>query len=348
MFWALVGVCFSLTAQEQPLGVVAVIAEKGPVIEEIPLTGTVNSTQFVRLSAAVAGLVSAVAVDAGSKVEQGDTLVRLDDEIARFDWQAATAEVQRLEAQLADSKRRLDEVQELAAENSIAATEVASREARVTIDQAALATAKAGASRRLALLQRHRVRAPFSGVVRSKETEVGAWVTPGTAVLELVATEALRIDFQTPQEHFAKIREDTVVLLRDADGQFLPLEVDAAVPVTDPVARTFLLRVNVIDMPHLTPGMSANGLLRLESTRQSVSIPRDALIRYPDGRTTVWIVSKDGSATRVKEQAVTIGSVSGGMVEVITGLLGGEQVVVRGNEALRNGQEVQVVLEAQT
>jgi multidrug efflux pump subunit AcrA (membrane-fusion protein) len=86
--------------------------------------------------------------------------------------------------------------------------------------------------------------------------------------------------------------------------------------------------------------LSASGVLRLDSGARGVAVPRDALIRYPDGRVTVWIAEADGEQVRVRELRVQTGSGFGGRVAITSGLEAGALVVVRGNESLYEGQTV--------
>ena len=71
-------------------------------------------------------------------------------------------------------------------------------------------------------------------------------------------------------------------------------------------------------------------------------LPRDALIRYPDGRTIVWVAAVEGDRYVVEERQVKTGLTFDGKVEIIEGLSSGERVVIRGNEALRQGQQVRI------
>jgi len=71
-------------------------------------------------------------------------------------------------------------------------------------------------------------------------------------------------------------------------------------------------------------------------------VQRDALIRYPDGRITVWVVVEDGDVTRVREQPVRTGLTFNGKVAVTGDLSPNALVVVQGNEALRDRQQVVV------
>jgi len=123
----------------------------------------------------------------------------------------------------------------------------------------------------------------------------------------------------------------------------LEARVGATVPVSDPQARTFIVRVYPErgDLP-ITPGMSASATLRLAAGREGVVVPRDALIRYPDGRVTVWVVRREERGAVVHERQVETGLAFAGRVEVRAGLEAGARVVTRGNEALSEGQPVRL------
>jgi RND family efflux transporter MFP subunit len=118
----------------------------------------------------------------------------------------------------------------------------------------------------------------------------------------------------------------------------------ARVPVSDSAARTFTLRVEPqADAPlPLTPGMSARAEIELATGETGVAVPRGAVMRYPDGRTTVWIAAQDGERTVARERQVELGRSFDGLVHVETGLEPGQRVVVRGNETLRPGQPVRI------
>jgi len=321
-------------------------SQSAPIIREERVTGTVTSPRSASLSAQVGGMVARIAVEEGDRVEPGQVLLELDRELAEHALETAEADRARARATLADARRRLDEGQRLVADKSIPRSEYESLGAAVEIAEAELAAATAEARQQAAVLERHQIKAPFAGVVSERRTELGEWVAPGTAVLELVATEGLRFDFRVPQELYPRLDGDAeVVLSLNAlpEAQF-PGRIAAAVPVSDPAARTFLLRVLPADEAHpaITPGMSARALLRIDTGREGVVVPRDALLRYPDGRVSVWVLEEVEGATRVSERLVELGLIFGDRVEIREGLEAGATVVVEGNEALQDGQAVRV------
>lgn len=336
---------WSLPAQEPPPVVISE-AERAEIVEELSLSGTLTSPRTARLSPEVEGRVAEIAVDAGQRVAADDVLLRLDDEIARLELTQVRAALRQAAAELDDARRRLREARDLAERASIADTEVRAREAELHTDSAVVDRRRAEVAYQAALVERYSLEAPFDGVIASRLTDLGEWIGPNTHVLELVAIDRLRLDLQVPQRHFGRVTVGTPLSLRlDAlRDQPVTAEITEIVPVSDPQTRTFLARAGLDNRDgRMTPGMSARATLRIGTGRQGIVVPRDALIRYPDGRTTVWVASRSGSPVRtVIERRVRTGLSFGRRIELLAGLRAGTPVVVAGNEALVEGQEVRV------
>jgi RND family efflux transporter MFP subunit len=312
----------------------------------VRVNGTVTSPRSATISASVAGLITELELDAGDRVEQGSVLVQLDPELAQLEAAAASASVNSSETQLADARRRLREAEKLWRDKGIAESEVKTLRAEVATDESDLLVASSQLRLREAIVARHTVRAPFGGVVNRRITEIGEWVNRGDGLVELVATDDLRFDFPVPQEFYAALKDNTrVELMLDAiPGVVLQGKVITAVPVQNADTRTFMLRVETAtetDLP-ITPGMSARATLHLGTGRKAVVIPRDALLRKPDGGTSVWVLDESGSELLVHERSVKTGIDMGQNVEARSGVTAGEKVVTRGNEALRDGQTVRL------
>lgn len=334
----------SLAAQELPLVQVAQADEAG-IVEEVRLTGSLTSLRSARLSPEVAGRVERIAVDAGDRVEAGALLLELDDALARIELEQARAAEREAETAFEDARRRLGEAQRLAEHDSLAETQLRSREAEVREDAAVLDRRRAERALREALLERHSLEAPFPGVVSRRMTDLGEWVEPGTPVLELVGTGSLRLDLQVPQTYFGRAERDTPVRVQfDAfPEQRFDARIAEVVPVSDSNARTFLARVPLDNANgRLAPGMSARATLEIQTGRRGVIVIRDALLRYPDGRVVVWVAHGEGRERTVSERQVRTGLSFGDRVAISRGLEAGTAVVVRGNEALQDGQAVRV------
>jgi len=320
-------------------------AREAPVIRKLELVGTVTSPHASQISTSVEGLISTVFYDSGAEVKQGDILLELDSEIEEAAYKQAEAQSAQAAAEVKDAERRLKIAESLAKRDYGPQNAVAAGQAEVEIDSATFDGHKAEQKRREAILARHKLPAPYDGVISKRMAEVGQWVTPGTAVFELVAMHDFRIDVPVPQDYFARLRDGAEVSIEfnALPGEAIPAKIGALIPVSDPDARTFTLRVlpERDDIP-ITPGMSASVTINLDTGKRDLVVSRDALIRYPDGRITVWVVEQDGDKMSVTERRIEIGLAFDGVVQVRSGLKAGDRVVVRGNESLREGQTVRL------
>lgn len=322
----------------------AVMPEVGESQTEVRLTGSFTARRAAALSPRVPGLVAHVAVDAGDRVSAGDVLLRLDDEIAELEVRGAEAALEEGLANLAESQRLRDEAVDLGSRNALPATEVAARRSAVAVAGAAVSRANSDLTTARERLRRHTLIAPFDGVVASRDTESGEWVETGAAVLELVGTDELWLDVRAPQRYWPDLRPDSqVTAMADAfPDRVMEARVHARVPVSDPSARTFLVRLVVDEPAGITPGMSASAQFTLGDKQRVLRVPRDAIIRYPDGTTTVWVVDDSGDAPLAREVTVDVGRYLGDRVEIGAGISATDPVVIRGNEVLTQGQTVRL------
>ena len=146
-----------------------------------------------------------------------------------------------------------------------------------------------------------------------------------------------------PQEYFTALASVHRIEVRAdlAPEQALQASLLATVPVGDGATRSFLARLQVLSAGQtLLPGSSASATLSFERDDSRVLVvPPDALLRHPDGNFSVFSIL-DNTAQR---HNVTLGRSSERGVEILSGLPAGQAVVVRGNETLRDGQQVHIV-----
>ncbi len=343
--WLFVGSRLLVGAENSALVTVQTVT-RSAAAETISLSGGVTAERRASLSARTTGLVRSVSVDAGSKVERGDVVLELDSALAELALERATEAVVEAKAQLTETRRLYDEGRKLAASGGLPRTESDARSAALRVQMSAFSQLEIDRRERAEIVARHQLVAPFSGVIGEKMTEVGEWVETGVPVLELVEVDAVRFDVRAPQELYPVIDEATPVTLRlDSKPDVeIPARVIARVPVKDVVARTFLVRVEA-ETPHpaMLPGVSGRATFQIAGGGDALTVPRDAIVRRPDGSTLAWVVEQTDGTERVTERAVTIGDRMAETVIVLDGLEEGERVVVRGNESLESGQEVTVL-----
>ncbi|MDF1826039.1 MAG: efflux RND transporter periplasmic adaptor subunit [Verrucomicrobiales bacterium] len=338
----------SPAAQDDVRPVIVTSAERSSgVAHTFSMTGTVTSPRRSNLSSRTEGLVARIDVDAGSIVKKGDVLVQLDTKLAELDLELIDAEIGRAEIEMAEAKRRVEEVEKLTETGGFAKSQALTLETDLSVRGANLKQLGARRNQQLERIARHQLVAPFDGVIGRKLSETGEWVTTGTPVLELIEMKGLRFDIQIPQEFLGRINEVGKVSVKlDAfPEEVFDAELSAVIPVKNAISRTFLTRLNLIDPDGLAgPGMSGSATIESRPTLDhTVQVPRDAVVRFPDGTARVWVVENNGPGTVAKSRVIETAGKLGEMAEIRKGLTGGETVILKGNEGLREHQKVKVM-----
>ena len=189
-------------------------------------------------------------------------------------------------------------------------------------------------------LSKARVLSPFTGFVVRRYVEVGQWVSEGGPVVELVDLERVRVVVPVPERYVRAISVgDLATVQIDAlEGGEGGGEVIYIVPQADVAARTFPVVIEMENAGHnIKSGMFARITLLAGKPRKTILVPKDAVVTQGPMQ-SVFVVA-DGVAHQVP---VELGMPFEGNVEVRGPLELGQQVVVRGNERLRDGQPVTV------
>ena len=217
--------------------------------------------------------------------------------------------------------------------------EAGPREERVAQAAARVEAQEAEVARLEDVLDRHVIRAPFSGYVVMEHTEVGEWLPKGAAVAEIVALDEVDVVVPVVEDYIlgVKVGSAASVTVGAVPGHVFEGTVVAVVPGADERARTFPVKVRVKNPegPFLKAGMFATVHLPVGGTEKAVLVPKDALVL--GGPSPMVYVVLDGKAVPMQ---VETGIAVDGLIQVKGGVIGGQKVVVRGNERLRPGQAV--------
>ncbi|MCB1633688.1 MAG: efflux RND transporter periplasmic adaptor subunit [Xanthomonadales bacterium] len=325
----------------------AVVRVAQPVTAEFgdrfTLSGTVVAQRRARLSPRVDGLLAELRVETGDVVAAGELLLRQDDTVARLALARLQAQTDEAQAAVAEAERLLVEARQLVQGKFVPTSTVATRQAELALAQAALASAKAAAAEQAEMVQRHRLPAPFAGVIAARHVERGEWLQRGGEALELVDPAALWIEVQVPQERHAELQAGARYQARLA-GQPAAFDADVAalLPVVDAAARTFLLRLQPSQPTTLLAGGSVEVEVILPASEPALAVSRDALLRRPDGSHALFVVEAVDGGLVARERSVRVLREAAGQAAIAAGLNLGDRVVIRGNEALRDGQRVQL------
>jgi RND family efflux transporter MFP subunit len=339
------------TAQGQPMmarGVEVAEARFEEVAPTIRLVGTVRPRLRTILAAEVSGLVSALPVDEGDRVEKGQAICQLREDQRRLAVQEAEGRLSQLEdgvfersaelrkaafeAERMEGLYKLERCTEKEFRDAMAEHEAAQGRQRQAAH--AVVSQQALLDRLKDDLERMSIRAPFDGVVVSKRTEVGSWVDQGGAVVELIDLSTARVRVNVPESAagWCKPGEAAVVFL-DALGRSFEGRVARRIPDADPQARTVPVEVDVANEDGLLmAGMFARVAVPNGPRARSLVVPKDAVV-VRGQQQVMFVVTQTSDGTMATPMAVTIISEIGDRVAVSSeGLTEAARVVVRGNE----------------
>jgi len=322
-------------------------------------SGYVVARRKAVVSAKIQGRLSELRVEEGSVVREGQTLARLES----IDYEAqvtrSKAAVLRAEAELSENRRQLRLADDMAKQKVISDDQREAAASRVKIAEAQLAQASADLSFAEAQLQNTVIRAPFSGVVVKKMAEVGESVAPippgvnistsSGAIVALADLETLEVEADVAEANVAKVgggqpAEVTVEAIPDRRYKAVLRQV---IPTADRTKATVMVKVTILDKDKdLKPEMSAK-VTFLEPEKKEkpdaaaaqpvVLVPRSA-VATRDGKPTVFLV-REGKA---QARAVVLGTERQGQVIVQDGLAGGETIVAKPGDELKDGSPVRV------
>ncbi|SET32854.1 MULTISPECIES: efflux RND transporter periplasmic adaptor subunit [Marinobacter] len=313
------------STQSSASAVNVVSPERDMVRDQVSAVGSLQALEAVELTTEVSGRVVKHNLAAGQRVDKGELLLQLDD-------RQATADLRVIESQLADARRQFERANRLRSNNSISQSQV--DELRTAVD-VALAEREAARVR----LENHRIVAPFSGVLGLSDLSVGAYVTPGTAITTLDATDQMELTFSVPERFLGQVSLGQVVR---GNSPAWPEEifhgelVELGTRISE-LSRSLPVRA-LIDNPEgrLRPGQFMSASLTLRE-REALVIPEQAVLIRGDDKYV--FLAEDGVAQRTR---VTLGSRMPGLVEVVSGISDSDRVIITGQDRLSSGDRVEI------
>jgi RND family efflux transporter MFP subunit len=307
---------------------VAAVDEK-TFSDNLAVLGTVIANREINVMAETQGKVLDVLFENGQTVSKGQTLVRVDGELrnvnvmsAQVNFDKAQADVNRFEAAFKDK---------------------AITESQVEAARFALKAAEAQLLAAKRQLRDTNIVAPFSGIINSKNVEVGTMLVtvPPTSIASLIDISTLKVKVSLAEKEVFKVkRGDKVDITTDVYGSTVFKGVVDVIGVKGDDAHNYPIEIvlqNNGEKP-LKAGMFCKASFSNLPSRNMVSIPREALVGSSKNP-QVYVV--EGNKAKLK--SLVLGAEIGTYIEVLGGLQKGEQVVVNGQINLNDGMEVKVL-----
>lgn len=324
-----------------PVPVEVTAATKQAVERQATLTGTVFPRTRSVLASEVEGLVEKMFVEEGDFVQKGGKIAELGASLYRLQLKEAEAGRKETEQRYLQAKADWKRSEDLVAKGFVPKKQLMDDRFNAQALLKKLNQHEAEIARLQDLLGKTRIFAPFSGDVVKKHTEVGEWLGKGGAVITLIDLSRVRVEVSVPERYVTRLEVDQPAsVTADAlDGETYEAEIVAILSEGDAEARTFPVKFEVENKAFkLKGGMLARVTFATGFSRKALLVPKDALVNR--GEDAVVFAVQDGTA---KEVRVRVKGYHGDRAEIAGRLNDGDQVVIRGNERLRDGQPVQVL-----
>ena len=303
----------------------------------VTASGTISAWEEVPVGAETGGLTAtAVYVDEGRYVRQGQPLVQLNDALLRAQLRQQQAAVQSADANAARDQAALDRAQELKERGFLSQASLDTALANKRSSDANAAAARAALSETRTRLAQATIRAPVSGLVISRNVTRGQIVSAGSELFRIVRDGRLELDAQVPETDLALVRSgQSAAVSSDQVGETTGT-VRIVTPEVDPKTRLGVARISLAGGGGFRPGMFGRAEIDV-GANPAVTVPTAAVL-YRENRPGVYVLDNQ---SRARFRPVVIQTRASEWTAV-DGVQAGARVIVQGAGFLGEGDRVRV------
>ena len=309
---------------DRPLQVSVERVATEELVERLATTGTVRANEQVEVVSEIAGKVTRILFEEGSRVASGQLLVELDAT-------ELSAERQRVTFRVELAERREARQRELLEQGVISQDgyDLALNQLNVLRSELLVIEAQ---------LVKTEIRAPFAGVIGLREVSLGSYLSPQTRIATLQDIDRVKLDFSVPEQYAARLDPGRQVAfsVKGSEREFVGT-IYAIEPSVDPDTRSLLLRARCPNPGRvLVPGAFADVRLVVERIADAITVPSIAVIPELGGK-KVFVLA----GGRAEPRPVATGIRTEDRVQVTSGLEPGELVITTAVQQLRPGLAVE-------
>ena len=310
-----------------PLPVNGIIAKRSTLDNSLRITGSLLPNESVVLKSEVAGVVADILFEEGQKVKKGQLLIQLNDEqikaeIAKFQF-----------------AKKLNEDIEYRQKQLLAKEAISKEEYETSLT--VLNTTIADIKVLQVQLQKHKIRAPFDGIIGLRSVSIGRYLNPSDDIATVYSINPIKLDFSVPGKYANDVNPgDKVVFKTDASETEFSGSIYATEPQIDPQTRSLRIRAKSTNPKNqLLPGQFAEIKLTLETYEEAIMIPTEAVIPELSGKKL--FVMENGL---VQNRPVQTGIRTANQVQITSGINLGDTILTTGILQLRAGMKADITL----
>jgi RND family efflux transporter MFP subunit len=331
-------------AAESAIPVKVAQVAKQKISEKLTYTGTLEAWQKINIMPDIGGKVAKIYVEEGQRVERDQLLAEMDTESIGLQLKQVEAALAVAEANYKNAAKNKERMDRLLQEKAVSDQQYEQVKLGYDAAKAQLAQAQAAVNMARHTLDVSIMKAPFKGIIASKNAQVGDVINPMmgsygsvSGVLTLVDYSRIKIGVDVSQSDVVRIQKGQPAVVRVFRGEAkeYPGTVTVVNTTADPLAKKFHVEVTV-NNPELSlrPGTFGSVVFEVNSHDDALVVPQKAVIedKY------VFLVQ----GTKAVKKAVVLGLKNSVLVEVTAGLKEGDLVIVEGSFGLIDGTEVEI------
>jgi RND family efflux transporter MFP subunit len=334
-------------------------------------SGYVTPRRRATIAAKITGRVTGVFFDEGTHVHAGQLLATLDDsdtkralDSAKADRDASQAATADFQVQLKFAQiqlRRADQLQKAGVQTQeqldTASTNADSLKAKIELAKQQVQSSEARIREAQQAVDNCVITAPYDGIVVSKDAQVGEMVSPisagggftRTGIATIVDMNSNEIEVDVNESYIARVKDrQKVTAILDAYPTWeIPSHVRTVIPTADRQKATVKVRISFDKLdPRILPDMGIKVTFLSDEPVKKVDaaapvvvalLPADA-VHDESGKKVVFLVKND----RLERRAVSVGTTQGSQTEILSGIVAGDAVVVKGPANMQDGLAVQI------
>jgi membrane fusion protein (multidrug efflux system) len=306
---------------------------------KIDAVGSLTAGAQVDIRPQVDGILAAMAVTEGQRIEAGAPIAHLDASKAEARLALATAQRDNARAKLVVARQNFERARQLASEDLVSTERYQMLEAEFRAAEAGLREGEAQVGLAARQLEDFHITAPFPGTIGQRLIDVGSYVERGDALTTLIQDDPLEVRLAVPERYTRTLILGTDLLVADTTGEVTATGKLTFIDprVTERNRMRLLKGLGANADGRLRPGQFVDVTLLLDETPSVTVIPEEAVVSYA-GDTWVFVVEA-GHANR---RRIVVGGRSPGEAQILDGLEEGETIVVVGQHRLVDGGAVEV------
>ncbi len=310
------------------------------ISENLFYMGQIEASKEINITPDVAGKIASIYVEEGDRVQQGQLLAELDTRAIRLQLDQAKAGVAVAEANYNDAKRNVDRMDRLSRENAVSEQQAEKINLAFEAAEAQLQQAKAASNLANHQLEVSLMRAPFSGIIAARGADVGDMINPmmgGAGVLTLLDFYRVKIGIDVSHQDIVRITKGQPALLKVSvfPDEIFNGQVSVVNLAADNMTKKFRVEVQV-NNPDLVlrPNTFGEVTFEVEIHENVFAVPQKAVI---DNK---FVFVADGD--KAEKRDVVLGIQNAEMVEIVSGLVEGDLVIVEGNYSMDDGTRIEI------